>query len=227
MITNAIVAITLVTNLTQDIHPDGSRMTIVEEVLKQRVATWVEDGTVHSLTNFIRIDPPKVRRFRRVWQPIEVMPPPVPGPLPLSPHPLSPLNQFNPSSTILTNPASPYTLELRSNQYPTNVSIRSVPLFQGGTMLVVGVSNAVIVSPRFANGTDTNEPTADYCRMFRVDFQTETNWIYGLESSNELANWTLCPPEIDGTWQPDYFFDVDSEHKSYRLVLREGVLPEE
>jgi hypothetical protein len=185
-----------VTNLTQDIHPDGSRMTIVEEVLKQRVATWVEDGTIHSLTNFIRIDPPKVRRFRRVWQPIEVTPPPLP-------------------TVILTNVSG------------ASFRLQSIPMVQGATMLVAGVSNAVIATARFANGTDTNEPTADYCRMFRVDFATETNWIYGLESSNELATWTLCPPEIDGTGQPDYFFDIDEGSRNYRLAIREGVLTDQ
>jgi hypothetical protein len=87
-----------------------------------------------------------------------------------------------------------------------------------------GVPNVLIVSPRFASGS---EGTNEYCRMFRVDFQTQTNWIYGLESSSDLVHWQPCPPEIDGTGEPDYFFDADFDHKSYRLVLREGVLPEE
>jgi hypothetical protein len=220
MITNipAIVIITLLTNLAEDIHPDGSRNAVVEDVVKQRVCHWVEDGNVCSITNVIRISPPKVRRFRRVWQPIEVTPPPLPGPLPLSP----PTPPLLPGATIpvpspgimFTNLASNYTLELRKRQYTTNI-----------LTLVPGVTNTMILSPRFDNGSvvETNE----YCRMFRVDFATETNWIYGLESSTNLVNWQPCPPEINGTGQPDYFFDIDEGNRSYRLVLREGVISEE
>jgi hypothetical protein len=220
----AIVAITLLTNLTEDVHQDGSRKTVVETVNKQCIHHWVEDGAAHSHTN-ISLFKSSIRRFRRVWQPIEVTPPPFPkssstrNPF-LIPEPLQ----------ISTNDIESLRSRYRSRDgNVTNIYIGplSSMLLQSVVPLVPDVTNTVIVSPRFANGTDTNEPTADYCRMFRVDFATETNWIYGLESSNELANWTLCPPEIDGTGQPDYFFDVDSEHKSYRLVLREGVLPEE
>jgi hypothetical protein len=175
----AIVIVTLLTNVTEDIHPDGSRKAVVEDVVKQRVCHWVEDGNACSLTNVIRVNPPKVRMFRRVWQPIEVTPPPLPT---------------------------------------SSMRLQSVP------PPAPGVTNTMIVSPRFDNGS---EGTNEYCRMFRVDFATETNWIYGLESSIDLVNWQPCPPEIDGTGQPDYFFDADSDHKSYRLVLREGVLPEE
>jgi hypothetical protein len=158
----AIVIVTLLTNVTEDIHPDGSRRAVVEDVVKQRVCHWVEDGNACSLTNVIRVNPP---------------------PLPTS------------------------SMRLQSVPPPSP-----------------GVTNTMIVSPRFDNGS---EGTNEYCRMFRVDFATETNWIYGLESSIDLVNWQPCPPEIDGTGQPDYFFDADSDHKSYRLVLREGVLPEE
>jgi hypothetical protein len=86
------------------------------------------------------------------------------------------------------------------------------------------VPQTLIIFPRFANGS---EGTNEYCRMFRVDFATEINYIYGLECSTNLLDWTLCPPEIDGTGQQDYFFDIDEGNRSYRLVLREGILPEE
>ena len=78
-----------------------------------------------------------------------------------------------------------------------------------------------LLPPRFANGGPDEE---NFCRMFRVDFLTETNRIYRLEKSHDLSNWGPCPPEIDGTGQPDRFFDANNAGASYRVVSREGVL---
>jgi len=84
-----------------------------------------------------------------------------------------------------------------------------------------------ILSPRFANGGQDETNNAGL--MFRVDFPTETNHIYGLELSRDLVHWEARPPEIDGTGQLEFFFDaifVDANN-SYRVVSREGVLPQE
>jgi len=78
-----------------------------------------------------------------------------------------------------------------------------------------------LLPPRFANGGPDEE---NFCRMFRVDFQTEMNRIYRLEKSNDLTNWVQCPPEVDGTGQPDMFFDAGNAGASYRVASREGVL---
>ncbi len=81
-------------------------------------------------------------------------------------------------------------------------------------------------SPQVANGGSDN--VDNLCPMFKTWFTTNTNWIYGLESSSNMVHWALCPPEIDGTGSPEYFFDAlfNNEARSYRIASRVGVLPE-
>ncbi len=76
---------------------------------------------------------------------------------------------------------------------------------------------------RIANGAfDDLNP----CFMFRTDFSTETNRIYGLEWTSDFVNWMLCPPEIDGTGETEYFFDVlTNPFTVYRIASRPGALP--
>jgi hypothetical protein len=80
-----------------------------------------------------------------------------------------------------------------------------------------------LLPPRFANGGPDEE---NFSRMFRVDFATETNHIYRLEVSRDLVLWEACQPEIDGTGQSEFFFDASKSGGSYRVVSREGVLPQ-
>lgn len=78
-----------------------------------------------------------------------------------------------------------------------------------------------LLPPRFANGGPDEQ---NFCPMFRVDFPTETNRIYRLEASHDLVNWEPRPPEIDGTGEPDRFFDAGNGGESYRVMSRDGVL---
>jgi hypothetical protein len=108
---------------------------------------------------------------------------------------------------------------------PPPLPTRSImPIKARMAPMVLASSVPVILTPRFANGSET---TNEFCRMFRVDFETETNWIYGLECTTDLIHWDRCLPEIDGTGEPDFFFDIDEGSRSYRIVRREGVLPAE
>jgi len=79
-----------------------------------------------------------------------------------------------------------------------------------------------LLPPRFANGGPDEE---NFCRMFRIDFPTVTNRIYGLESTVNMVTWDLCPPEVDGTGAQEVFFDANNGGRSYRVTSREGVLP--
>lgn len=79
-------------------------------------------------------------------------------------------------------------------------------------------------APQIANGgTDNIE---NICPMFKTAFPTNLGFIYGLESSQNMVSWTLCPPELDGTGSPESFFDVLNGARFYRVVSRPGVLPE-
>jgi len=81
-----------------------------------------------------------------------------------------------------------------------------------------------VQSPSLANG---GPDLANYCLMFKSSFLTQTNFIYGLYSSYDMVNWSLCPPEIDGTGTGESFFDecLTNEIRSYRIMARAGVLP--
>jgi hypothetical protein len=69
-------------------------------------------------------------------------------------------------------------------------------------------------------------PAPDDVEMFTVEFPTETNRIYRFEGTKDLLTWEYLPPEIDGTGQPDTFYDKHEGTAAYRVVSREGVLPE-
>lgn len=175
----AIVIISFLTNLTENIHLDGSRKTMIETVRKQCVHEWIEGRATHSHTN-VTILHETIRRYRRVWQPINTMPP-----LP----------------TVVPRPE------------------QKVMLVPGG-----GGGEPPVIVGRFST-PETNEDNS--CRLFLVDFLTETNRIYRFEGTADLSNWEYLQPEIDGTGEPDTFYDAQVGSKAYRIVTREGVLPEE
>lgn len=87
---------------------------------------------------------------------------------------------------------------------------------------------ALLENDQFADIANGGPDLANWALMFRTRFMTKTNRIYGLESSFDFVNWTLCPPEIDGTGEPDHFFDdyFLNQIRVYRIASREGVLPQ-
>jgi hypothetical protein len=92
------------------------------------------------------------------------------------------------------------------------------------SLLPSSFSSRPVQASNLANG---GPDLANYCLMFKSSFLTQTNFIYGLYSSYDMVNWSLCPPEIDGTGTGESFFDecLTNEIRTYRIMARAGVLP--
>ena len=182
MITNAAIVITsLLTNLTENVHPDGSKMAVITTVTKQCVHEWSEDGIAHCHTNSYPVKT-VIKHYQRTWQLIETVRPTPPMP----------------SSSVAPIPNR-------------NVSF---VLASGEPIMLTGTFSAPL-------------PPPDDVEMFMVSFPTETNRIYRFEGTKDLVTWQYLPPELDGTGQPDTFYDKHEGISAYRVVSREGVLPVE